>query len=90
MTIDGKKKRKVLNLLSIALLATLLVSASLSSMQLHVGMPFPGGEGAEDNFASLPDTYSSEPVFRSVSPGILLIIPSLFLLFLLFLIFSHA
>jgi hypothetical protein len=90
MVIERTKKRRILALLILATLAILFISASLSSIQLQAGLPFPGGSGAEENSVPLSDPYSSEPAFRSVSLGLVLIIPSLFLLYLLFLVFSHA
>jgi hypothetical protein len=63
MVIERTKKRRILALLILATLAILFISASLSSIQLQAGLPFPGGSGAEENSVPLSDPYSSVASF---------------------------
>lgn len=79
MIIAKAIRRRTLILLLLVLLGALLISMSLSGLQLHAGLPFPGSRN-EIDVSELPEGfYPFEPFVESQAPGWLKIFPLLLL-----------
>lgn len=93
MTIERTKKRKLLALLTVVIVATVLISASLSNVKLQVGLPFPGGDGDTVDSPAPTDAYHFVPVSRSlpkwISTVLWIILLSLLAGYLLYMIYRQ-
>lgn len=90
MMIEKAKKRRTLILLILALLGTLLISASLSGLQLHAGLPFPSSDSEANAPEYQKNFYQPEPNFWNVPPYLLKIFPVLILSLLVYAMFRQG
>lgn len=85
----GATRKRALVLLLLALLGTLLISASLSSLQLQAGLPFPGSQNETNGSEYQKDFYQFEPVFGPAPPDFLKILPLLLFSVCVYLMFRQ-